>query len=139
MSMIKRYSELAQIIKFNDRFEYLVLSGTCFEETFGIHRELNQLLYRSLEWKSIRREIIIRDRGCDLGIISHPILESIYIHHINPISPLDITNRSPLIFDPENLICTSFVTHQAIHYGDITLLPKQYTPRSKFDTTPWKK
>ena len=132
------YSELRKLNSFEERFEYLKLSAIVGETTFGFERYLNQKFYGSKEWKEFRREIIIRDDGFDLGIQDRPIFDRIEIHHINPISIEDFENKSMSLLDPENVICTSSLTHKAIHYGDINLLPKKYEERRPFDTCPWK-
>lgn len=131
------YSELTSFKTFEERFEYLKLDGIVGIETFGYDRYLNQLLYRSSDWKKIRNEIIVRDNGCDLGIDGHEIYVSPLVHHINPITIDDVKNRNPIIFDSENLITTILSTHNAIHYG--------YKPHSNNvqnrlpnDTCPWK-
>ena len=137
--MNRTYSELIRIPRFEDRYEYLKIGGVVAEETFGGHRYLNQLLYnRAEEWKRIRRRVIVRDNGCDLADPEHPIHGKIIVHHLNPITIEDILNRSSNIFDMENLVCVSFETHNAIHYGDATLLKKDYVPRVKNDTCPWR-
>lgn len=133
---------------FEDRYNYLKLNGHVGKETFGCDRYLNQILYTTPEWRRFRRDIIIRDNGCDLAISDReicpdvkgtiPRTSSIYIHHINPLTKEDIINRDPKIFDPDNAVCVSFDTHQAIHYGDSNLLEKQWTPRSPNDTCPWR-
>lgn len=136
--MTRCYTELIQIPTFEERFEYLKLSGRVADETFGFDRWVNQMFYqRSPEWRSIRKDIIIRDNGCDLGMKDHDIKGPIYVHHINPMLPKDIYNAEEWILNPEFLICTSFNTHQAIHYGDISLIPK-LIERSCNDTCPWK-
>lgn len=146
---MKSYSELIRLKTFEERYEYLKLNGRVGEETFGYDRYVNQVLYsKSQEWKRVRRDVIIRDNGCDLGIedriisplegIKLPRTSNVYIHHINPITKEDIINRSPLIFDLENLICCSFDTHQAIHYGDKNLLTFQPIIRVPNDTCPWR-
>lgn len=136
---IKSYSELITIPTFIERFEYLKIGGRIGEETFGFDRHLNQTLYRSLEWKRFRREIIIRDMGCDLACEGYEIIGKILIHHINPISVEDVVNRSYKIFDKDNVICTSLNTHNAIHYGDADLLVTEPIIRTKNDTCPWKR
>jgi hypothetical protein len=123
---------------FQDRFEYLRLSGYVGNETFGRDRYLNQQLYSSLEWKNFRRRVIIRDEGCDLGIPGYEIHSRILIHHINPISIEDIWNRSSCIFDMDNVICVSHETHNAIHYGDGQYLSTVPIERRPGDTCPWK-
>lgn len=135
----KSYLELIQIPTFQERYEYLKIGGRIGEETFGFDRHLNQTLYRSSEWKRFRRQIIIRDKGCDLGCEGYELYDKILIHHINPISINDVLNRVSCIFDPNNVICTSLNTHNAIHYGDSELLVTEPIERTKNDTCPWKK
>lgn len=136
--ILKTYSELSKLKTFEDRFQYLRLDGIVGEETFGFDRYLNQILYQSKEWKRCRRDIIIRDEGCDLGCEGFEVHGRILIHHINPITVDDIVNRNPKVFDPENLILTSHNTHQAIHYGNEDLLIRAPIERSKYDTCPWR-
>lgn len=138
-TMTKRYSELIALTSFIDRFNYLKLEGVVGQETFGIERYLNQEFYHSEEWKSIRDRIIIRDGGCDLGIPGREIHGRIYIHHMNPILPEDVIRHSSTLVDPENLICTSKRTHDAIHYGDENQLAKDPVVRCKNDTCPWRR
>lgn len=135
---IKTYSELITLPTFEERFNYLKLGGKVGESTFGFDRYLNQNLYRSQEWKSVRNKVIIRDNGCDLACEGYEIYGKVLIHHINPITVEDIINRNPIIFDLENLITTVHNTHNAIHYGDENLLIKGPIERTKNDTIPWK-
>ena len=137
--IIRTYSELIRIPTFFERFEYLKLGGAVGVETFGYDRYLNQTLYRSYEWKRFRRDIIIRDNGCDLAVDDREIGGKILVHHIDPLLPKDITNRSSKIFDPENVICVSLDTHNAIHYGDAELLMGDPVIRTPNDTCPWKR
>lgn len=137
--MIRTYSELCKLISFEERYKYLRLCGKVGDETFGRDRYLNQILYKSEEWKSLRRKIILRDNGCDLGCDGYEIQGRILIHHINPISIDDILQRNPKVFDPENLITVSHNTHQAIHYSDETILLTAPIERTKNDTCPWRK
>lgn len=140
MSMnIRTYSELITIPTFKERFEYLKLDGAVGMETFGYDRYLNQVLYRSAEWKRLRNEIIIRDNGCDLGCDGFEIHGRILIHHIDPITVDDVLKRRPKVFDPDNLISTTHNTHNAIHYGDADLLVIAPIERSKNDTCPWRR
>lgn len=121
---IKSFSELMQLQTFEDRFNYLKLDGVVGEETFGTYsrRWMNQNFYRSTEWKRIKDKIIIRDNACDMGLQDYPLYNNkIYIHHMNPITEEDILYRTPYLTDPEYLICVSFETHNAIHYGDISV------------------
>ena len=134
----KSYSECIIFPTFEERFEYLKLSAAIGVATFGSDRYLNQIFYRSPEWKKVRRDVIIRDNGCDLGIEDRTIRGQIYIHHINPITMEDIAKRTRQLFDPENLICVSHATHNAIHYGDVNLLtPSKPIERTPGDTCPW--
>jgi hypothetical protein len=135
--MIRSYSELKKLKTFKERYLYLKLKGTVGVETFGRHRYLNQTLYRSPEWKRVRDEVIIRDDACDLGILGYEIYDRIYIHHMNPITPKDLEENLDLVLDPEYLICTTFNTHNAIHYGDESLLPQLYVERKPGDTLLW--
>lgn len=139
MKMIKTYSELIELQTYIERFNYLKLGGRVGIETFGYDRYLNQILYQSSEWKRFRRDIILRDNGCDLGTEGYEIYGKILVHHINPITVEDVVNRKPIIFDPENVISCSLNTHNAIHYGDEELLVTGPVTRSKNDTCPWKK
>lgn len=136
--MIRSYSELRELESFEDRYKYLQLSGSVGKDTFGFDRYLNQVFYRSQEWKSIRDKVIIRDNGCDLGIEGYEIHGRIYIHHMNPIMLKDIEQRTDLLLNPEYLISTTHSTHNAIHYGDESLLPLIPKERSANDTCPWK-
>ena len=135
----RSYYELIQIPNYLDRFSYLKLRGSVGKETFGFDRYLNQALYRSPEWKRFRRDMILRDNGCDLACEGYEIVGKVLLHHINPITIEDITNRSSNIFDPNNVICVSMNTHNAIHYGDESLLVIGPTERTPYDTCPWKR
>ena len=138
--MVKRYSELQLLLTFDERFKYLKLHGKVGEETFGFERYLNQVLYRSKEWKRVRNLVIVRDNGCDLGIPGREIAkgDKLIIHHMNPISIQDILDRSPTIFDLDNLICCTEMTHNAIHYGDENLMLMDIAERRPGDTCPWR-
>lgn len=136
---IKTYSELITLPTFIDRFRYLQLDGIVGYETFGHDRYLNQILYRTPEWKRFRRDIILRDNGCDLACEGYEIVGNILVHHINPLTVEDILRRDPKIFDPENVICTQLNTHNAIHYGDEELLITEPIIRTQYDTCPWKR
>lgn len=136
--MTRTYSELIKFETFKERFEYVSLSGNVASATFGGSRYLNQIFYKTKEWKDLRNLIIIRDNGCDLALPNRPITGPIYIHHLNPITKDDILNRNQIIVNPENLICVSFDTHQAIHYGDFSLIDDDMVIRRANDTCPWK-
>lgn len=137
---IRTYSELITLSTFEERYEYLKIGGNVGEETFGFDRYLNQILYKSKEWQKTRRDVILRDKGCDLGIADHEIIESeILVHHMNPITKEDIINRSDFLFNPEYLISTALLTHNGIHYGtDIELINTEPIIRTKNDTCPWR-
>lgn len=135
---MRTYSELIQIPTFEDRFEYLKVGGEVGGATFGSERYLNQAIYRSNRWKQLRDYVIVRDNGCDLAHPDHPIFGPVIIHHLNPITIEDIERGSDLVWDPEFLVCTVHITHNAIHYSDYNLLPKEYIPRTPNDTCPWK-
>lgn len=137
--IIRTYSELITLPTFEQRYKYLRLSGRIGEETFGFDRYLNQAFYKSSEWLRIRDHVIVRDNGCDLGMDDREIRGRIIIHHMNPISKDDILRRSDLLLNPEYLICTMKTTHDAIHYGDESLIIQAPIERSRYDTCPWKK
>lgn len=135
---IKTYSELITLPTFEERYNYLRLTGVVGKETFGFDRYLNQNFYRSAAWKRVRDEVIIRDQGCDLGIEDRIIYGRVLIHHMNPINDRDIINLTDILLNPEFLICVSHATHNAIHYGDEDQLMKNPVIRTKNDTCPWK-
>lgn len=134
----RRYSDLILIDSFDGRFEYLKLNGKIGEELFGYSRYLNQVFYQSAAWQKVRRQVIIRDNGCDLGIPGYEIQGFIYVHHINPITLQQLQNNDPVILDPEYLISCSRKTHEAITLGDPNLLPKGLVIRRPNDMCPWK-
>lgn len=136
---IKTYSEVIRLPTFLERYEYLRIGGRVGSETFGHDRYLNQILYNSHEWRSFKRKIILRDEGRDLACEGFEIYERVFVHHINPVSVDDIINKDPKIFDPNNVITTSFNTHNAIHYGDKNLLMLEPIERTKNDTSPWRR
>lgn len=135
----KCYSELKELKTFLERFEYLKLDGTVGADTFGYDRWVNQAFYRSAEWKAIRNRVITRDLGCDLGVEGYDIHSRVLVHHMNPISLKDIENQSSILLNPEYLITTCHATHNAIHYGDESLLAKDPIIRVPNDTCPWRK
>ena len=138
MTTIKTYSELRRLLTFEERLDYLKLNGSVGEDTFGFDRYLNQKFYRSHEWLAVRDQVIIRDSGCDLGVDGYTIFGKILIHHMNPITVSDIQSVSDYLLDPEYLICTTHRTHNAIHYGDSSLITMEPIERSKYDTCPWR-
>lgn len=135
---IRNYSELSQLITFEDRYDYLKIGGTVGEATFGFDRGFNQQFYRSAEWRNLRDHIIVRDNGCDLGIPGHEIHSRILIHHMNPITMADIRNGDSAILDPEFLISVTHRTHNAIHYGNEKQLATLPPERRPGDTVPWR-
>lgn len=136
--MLKTYSELIQYPTFEDRFNYLKLNGAVGEDTFGFDRWLNQRFYKSDEWKSIRDFVIIRDGGCDLAMDGYEIQNRLIVHHMNPIGQNDLIHSTDILIDPEYLVCVSHNTHNAIHYGDISMLVTAPIERRQNDTCPWK-
>ena len=138
MTNFRNYTELSMLKTFEERFQYLQLKGSVGECTFGFDRFLNQRFYRSAEWKRIRDQVIVRDHGCDLGIDGREIFKNVIIHHMNPIRQEDLEQNLCSILDPEYLISTTHRTHNAIHYGDDTLLSHDPVERSPYDTCPWK-
>lgn len=137
--LIKTYSELIKLPTFEERFEYLRTGNIIGNAKFGSKRYLNQEFYNSKEWKMRRSEIITRDGCCDLGMPDREIDGEVMVHHINPVTEEDLINHDPILLDPENLITVWGITHRAIDYGDISLLPTQMVERTKNDTCPWRK
>ena len=136
---MKKYSKLITLPTFEERFEYLKLKGGVGIATFGPERYINQTLYWSATWQEVRRDVIIRDNGCDLAIPDRPIQRGVFIHHIEPITVEDILQRRKKVFDLDNLITVSFATHQAIHYGSMdSLTPSQPIERKPNDQAPWR-
>ena len=135
---MKSYSELISLPTFSERLEYLLIAAKVGDTTFGDNRPLNQMLYHDPEWRRVRNLVISRDRGCDMAHSDFPIYKRAYIHHINPITPEDILNRYPKVFDLDNLVSVSFDTHQTIHYGVKDNRIKEPTIRTHNDTCPWR-
>lgn len=138
--MIRTYTELSKFKTFEERFAYLQLNGQVGEATFGFDRFVNQAFYRSPQWKMLRAKIIVRDNGCDLGIEGREIFRKPLIHHMNPINLKDILDQTEYLLNPDYLITVSHDTHNAIHYGDESLLiPSEPVVRKPYDTCPWRK
>ena len=137
-SIIKSYKELILLPTFEERFNYLKLNSSIGIDTFGFDRYLNQNLYTSSEWRKFRKEIILRDRGCDLGVDGYDIFNYAVIHHINPITVDDVVNHSDCLFDPNNAITCTSQTHRLIHYGAQSPKHESVIERSPNDTCPWK-
>lgn len=135
--MIRTYSKLIRLNSFEERYEYLRLSGSVGKETFGFDRYMNQQFYRSTQWKHIRNHVIARDLGLDLAMDGYEIFDKIIIHHMNPMSVNDLIHGEEDILDPEFLICTTHKTHNAIHYGDKSLLALPFIERKFNDTKLW--
>lgn len=135
---MRTYSELILLPTFEERYEYLRTGSLVGDITFGGGRWLNQALYMSPEWKQFRNEIILRDQACDLAMPDYEIHGRIIVHHLNPITKEDIINRNYCVFDPENVVCVSHSTHNAIHYGDENQLPQKPIIRRPNDTCPWR-
>jgi hypothetical protein len=137
MTKVRSYSELCRLETFDERFDYLKLRGQVGRSTFGFDRYINQQFYQSQEWKTARRDVLARDRGCDLGVPGYEINGGVLIHHMNPMTVDDIVHSEDWIFDPDFLITTTQYTHNAIHYGDDRQLPKVVVARTPNDTTLW--
>lgn len=136
--MIRTYTELIQLPTFKERYDYLRLGAIVGQDTFGFDRYLNQKFYHSKEWQQIRRDVIIRDEGRDLAMPGYEIQNGIYIHHMNPITVQDINDVTNFLLNPEYLVCVTQQTHNAIHYGDASLLPQLPVERRPNDTCPWR-
>ena len=138
-TIIRTYSELIRLPTFEERYRYLRLGGSVGKDTFGFDRCLYEQFLRSREWKSIRDYVIVRDNGCDLGVKGHEIYERIIIHHMNPVDINDLIHSSDYLLNPEYMISTIHNTHNAIHYGDASLLIQAPVERTKNDTCPWRR
>ena len=134
MGRKRSYTELSQLQTFDERFAYLALRGQVGDETFGFERRLNQKFYHSTQWRRLRREVLLRDNNCDLGVDGYDIPAGLHIHHMNPVTVDDLYDGNPEILDPEYLISTTQLTHNAIHYGDERQLPRSFTERRPGDT-----
>jgi hypothetical protein len=137
MAKIRTYRELCRLETFEERYHYLKLPGITGAATFGFERWINQRFYKSNEWKNVREQVIVRDNGCDLGIEGYEIHYGLLVHHMNPLVPEDIKHGELWLIDPNYLITTSLQTHNAIHYGDESLLPRDPIVRKRGDTTLW--
>ena len=135
--LIRTFGELCSFRSFEDRFNYLKLSGSVGYATFGFDRYINQRFYTSSQWRSIRNEVIARDLGLDLGVRGYEIHERLLIHHMNPITAKEVLDNLEVILDPEYLITTCHNTHNALHYGDMSLIPKRFVERRPGDTKLW--
>jgi hypothetical protein len=136
--MIRTYRELRRLKSFQERFDYLKLKGSVGESTFGFDRYINQQFYRSREWKDTRDKVILRDEACDLAVVGFEIYDHILIHHMNPVTSKDIETGNEEIFNLDFLICTTYRTHRAIHFGDESLLIRAPIERRPNDTVPWR-
>ena len=136
--MARTYTELMSLPTYEERLEYLRLNGKAGEMTFGGNRYLNQRLYNSPEWKRLRRNIVLRDNGCDLACPDHPIYNKLTVHHLEPITIEDLKNGAAAVFDPENLVCVSFETHNDIHFSHKSPAPPVVNERTENDTAPWR-
>jgi hypothetical protein len=137
MTRVRSYSELRRLETFDDRFDYLNLNGLVGETTFGSMRWLNQQFYTSRQWRHVRDAVILRDEGCDLGVPGFEIATDLLIHHMNPVTREDLVHSEPWLIDPEYLITTTRRTHNAIHFGDRSLLPRLDVDRQPGDTKLW--
>lgn len=136
--ILKSYRNLILLPTIEERYEYLKLTGKVGEDLFGFDRYLNQAFYTSTEWRQFRYRMIARDSGCDMAHQDYPISGRVILHHLNPLTVEDFENSSDALFDPNNVVCVSESTHEAIHYGDISLLPAEPLVRAPNDTCPWR-
>jgi hypothetical protein len=134
---IRSYTELSDIPDLTGRFRYLQLGSRIGVSVFGYDRYLNQRFYTSVEWRHVRNHVIARDQGCDLGLPDWPISDQVHIHHMNPMTVDDVVHGRGWIVDPEYLITVSRTTHNAIHFGDESLLPRPMIVRRPGDTDLW--
>ena len=133
----RRYSELRRLSTFEERFEYLSLGGEVGEATFGFDRWINQNFYRSREWKQVREHVVFRDQACDLGVPGYEIHHQLLVHHMNPVTSEALEQGEQWVLDPQYLITTTHRTHNAIHYGDYSLIPQPLVQRRPGDTQLW--
>jgi hypothetical protein len=134
---VRSYSELRRRQSFEDRFEYLSMRGEVGQATFGFDRWINQQFYRSREWRQVRDLVVFRDEACDLGVPGYDIHSGLLVHHMNPMTAEDLENGAQWVLDPEYLITTTHRTHNAIHYGDQSLISKPPVERRPGDTRLW--
>lgn len=137
MTKVRSYSELLRYQTFEERYDYLQLGGEVGVATFGFDRYMNQAFYTSTDWRRVRRAVILRDEGCDLGVPGYEINATLLVHHINPMGSDDLIHQEEWVLNPEYLITTTTKTHNAIHFGDRSLLAKPFVERSNGDTKLW--
>lgn len=125
------------MVTFEERFEYLSMGGEVGVATFGFDRWINQHFYRSREWKQAREAAVFRDEACDLGIPGYEISSQLLVHHMNPVTPEDLVGGESWVLDLEYLITTTHRTHNAIHYGDASLIRRAPVERRPGDTKLW--
>lgn len=135
---IRTYHELVSLHTFEERFEYLKLSAPVGIATFGGNRYLNQAFYKSKEWKEVRDFVIVRDNACDLAHPDRQLFDRILVHHLNPVTVEDVVDSTEFLLNPEYLVSTCVATHNAIHYGDASLLVSAPIERTPWDTAPWR-
>ena len=136
---VRSYTELSKLKTFEERLHYVSLKETVGEETFGSNRWINQRFYTSSEWRRVRNKVIVRDMGCDLGVLGHEIHGKIIVHHMNPITVDDIIYKTEYLLDPEFLVCVSFDTHELLTFSDTAHnLCRLSTERKLYDTCPWR-
>lgn len=135
---MRTYTELIKLPTYEERFKYCDIFGTVGADTFGGDRWLNQVLYSSPEWRRFRRDIIVRDNGCDLAMDGYEIFRFATIHHLNPITKEDILERRFCVFDPENVILVASDTHKYLHYGQGSVPNRLPVERKPNDTCPWR-
>lgn len=128
---MRTYSELITIPLFSERLEYLKL----LDNNALSPRHMSGEFYNSKTWKIVRKEIIKRDLGFDIGVFGVYIDGPMLVHHINPIDESDIIYQTSRLLDPENLITVSTNTHNLIHYNK--KVKEKWVERTPGDTKLW--
>lgn len=128
---MRSYSELILLDSFDKRLEYLKL----LDNNATSPRHMSGNFYKSNIWQTVRKQIIDRDLGFDLGMFGVYIDGPMLVHHINPINESDILYQTKRLLDPENLITTSVNTHNLIHYN--TKEKETWVERTPGDTKLW--
>lgn len=128
---MKNYSELILLDSYEERLEYLKL----LDNNVTSPRHMSESFYKSQLWKHVRKLVIDRDMGFDLAVFGVYIEGPKIVHHINPINESDILYQTDRLRDLENLITTSVVTHNKIHYN--TKEKEDWVERRPGDTKLW--
>lgn len=128
---MKSYKEALKFDSFNERLEYLKL----LDNNATSPRHMSEEFYKSYAWRTVRKQVISRDMGFDLGIFGVYIDGPMFVHHINPICEDDILYGTKKLLDPNNLITVSLETHNKIHYNQQE--STEWVERKPGDTKLW--